>query len=314
MASTSTPSEEKMLNIQRPFSVKLYNQHMDLMDQCVAVYPHRRKNKRWYIKVFFTVNAWHLQHVWSGRDGSSALQGTCSSCAHKCRIQSRYAEEKDPVPPHLGSAEQCPRHPLRSGPGNHWPQLTGAKHANRCQDAACTRRTKYICMQCRVALCPGCFVPWVLCALGALRPGCFAPWVLCALGALCPRCFVLCALGALCPGRFVPWALCALGALCPGRFVLCALGALRFVLWALCALGALCFVPWALCALCSGRFVPWVLCALGALCFVPWALCALGALCFVPWALCALCSGRFAPWVLCALGALPITMVDRKVK
>lgn len=34
--------EKKMLNIQRPFSVKLYNEHMggvDLMDQCVKILP-----------------------------------------------------------------------------------------------------------------------------------------------------------------------------------------------------------------------------------------------------------------------------------
>ncbi|KAL7848802.1 hypothetical protein SRHO_G00204250 [Serrasalmus rhombeus] len=46
---------------------------------------------------------------------------------------------------------------IRYTPGNHWPQLKEAKNASRCQDAACTRRTKYICMQCLVALCPGCF-------------------------------------------------------------------------------------------------------------------------------------------------------------
>ncbi|KAI4789529.1 hypothetical protein KUCAC02_035183 [Chaenocephalus aceratus] len=43
------------------------------------------------------------------------------------------------------------------GSGTRWPQLTEAEHANRCQGAACTRRTKYICMQGRVASCPGCF-------------------------------------------------------------------------------------------------------------------------------------------------------------
>ena len=64
--------EKKMLNIPRPFSVKLYNQHIggvDLIDQCVAMYPHRRRNKRWYIRVLFhfldmtNVNAWHLYRM-----------------------------------------------------------------------------------------------------------------------------------------------------------------------------------------------------------------------------------------------------------
>ncbi|KAF3834759.1 hypothetical protein F7725_027317 [Dissostichus mawsoni] len=103
VAQRWSKKEKKMLNIQRPFSVKLYNQHMggvDLMDQCVAMYPHRRKNKRWYIKVFFhfldvtTVNAWHLTKY-----GSSALQGICSSCAHKCRIHQDTRKRKPSATP-----------------------------------------------------------------------------------------------------------------------------------------------------------------------------------------------------------------------
>ncbi|XP_023688120.2 uncharacterized protein [Paramormyrops kingsleyae] len=46
---------------------------------------------------------------------------------------------------------------MRFGPGNHWPRLTEAKNAKRCHDRACRRKTKYACMQCLVALCPGCF-------------------------------------------------------------------------------------------------------------------------------------------------------------
>ncbi|KAI4810885.1 hypothetical protein KUCAC02_013812 [Chaenocephalus aceratus] len=105
VAQRWSKKEKKMLNIQRPFSVKLYNQHMggvDLMDQCVAmIHQDTRKRK--------------------------------TQCKSK-------------APPEI-----------RFGSGNHWPQLTEANNANRCQDAACTRRTKYIGMQCRVALCPGCF-------------------------------------------------------------------------------------------------------------------------------------------------------------
>ncbi|KAL6470510.1 hypothetical protein MHYP_G00216290 [Metynnis hypsauchen] len=46
---------------------------------------------------------------------------------------------------------------VRFSTGKHWPKLTKVKNANRYHDAACTRKTKYICMQCHVALCPGCF-------------------------------------------------------------------------------------------------------------------------------------------------------------
>lgn len=49
---------QKRKRIKRPYSVMLYNQHMggvDVMDQCVAKYPHRGKNKQWYIQLFFDV-------------------------------------------------------------------------------------------------------------------------------------------------------------------------------------------------------------------------------------------------------------------
>ena len=61
--------KKTMMMVQKQFSVALYNQHMggvELVDQCLAMYPHRRRNKRWYIRVFFRfldvtiINAWRL--------------------------------------------------------------------------------------------------------------------------------------------------------------------------------------------------------------------------------------------------------------
>ncbi|KAJ4930745.1 hypothetical protein JOQ06_025053 [Pogonophryne albipinna] len=168
VAQRWSKKEKKMLNIQRPFSVKLYNQHMggvDLMDQCVAMYPHRRKNKWWYIKVFFhfldvtTVNAWHLYKM-SGPEQMDLLHFKASVAralinAGSIKIHGRGRPSATPPRKRRAVSKAPPE--IRFGSGNHWPQLTEAKNANRCQDAACTRRTKYICMQCRVALCPGCF-------------------------------------------------------------------------------------------------------------------------------------------------------------
>ncbi|KAG9262590.1 piggyBac transposable element-derived protein 3-like, partial [Astyanax mexicanus] len=159
----------RMLNIQRPFSVKLYNQHMggvDLMDQCVAMYPHRRRNKRWYIRVFFhfldvtTVNAWLLYRM-SGNEAKDLLHFKASIAralinAGSVKIHTRGRPSATPPPAKRRAVSKAPPE-IRYAHGNHWPQLKEAKNASRCQDAACTRRTKYICMQCLVALCPGCF-------------------------------------------------------------------------------------------------------------------------------------------------------------
>uniref|UniRef100_A0A3B5LTQ1 PiggyBac transposable element-derived protein domain-containing protein n=1 Tax=Xiphophorus couchianus TaxID=32473 RepID=A0A3B5LTQ1_9TELE len=133
--------EQAKISVQRPYSVALYNQHMggvDLVDQCVAMYPHRRRNKRWYIRVFFhfldvtVVNAWRL-YLMSGLEKMNLLIFKASVALTKVPSEVRFSA------------------------GNHWPELTQVKNANRCHNAACTRKTKYICMQCHVALCPGCF-------------------------------------------------------------------------------------------------------------------------------------------------------------
>uniref|UniRef100_A0A3Q3J369 PiggyBac transposable element-derived protein domain-containing protein n=1 Tax=Monopterus albus TaxID=43700 RepID=A0A3Q3J369_MONAL len=134
----------------------LYNQHMggvDLIDQCVAMYPHRCRNKRWYIGVFFhfldvtMVNAWRL-YLMSGLEKMNLLffkASVARALINAGSLQQSRRGRPSATPPPVCT-------------GNHWPQLTEVKNANRCHDAACTRKTKYICMQCCVPLCPGCFV------------------------------------------------------------------------------------------------------------------------------------------------------------
>ncbi|CAK6971138.1 piggyBac transposable element-derived protein 3-like%2C partial [Scomber scombrus] len=102
VAQRWSKKEKRIINVQRPFSVKLYNQHMggvDVMDQCVATYPHRRKNKRWYIRVFFhfldvtLVNPWHLYRL-SGNEAKDLLHFKASAAhafinAGSMKIRSR---------------------------------------------------------------------------------------------------------------------------------------------------------------------------------------------------------------------------------
>uniref|UniRef100_A0A3B4XHS3 PiggyBac transposable element-derived protein domain-containing protein n=1 Tax=Seriola lalandi dorsalis TaxID=1841481 RepID=A0A3B4XHS3_SERLL len=136
--------KKKMLKVQRPFAVKLYNQHMggvDQMDQMVATYPHRRRNKRWYITVFFhlvdvaVVNAWFLYRM-SGNEAKDLLHFKASTARALINAGSRRAVVK--VPPEV-----------RYAPGNHWPKLNVTN--------AMPRRTKYTCLQCDVFVCPDCF-------------------------------------------------------------------------------------------------------------------------------------------------------------
>ncbi|XP_027899099.1 piggyBac transposable element-derived protein 2-like [Xiphophorus couchianus] len=161
--------EQAKISVQRPYSVALYNQHMggvDLVDQCVAMYPHRRRNKRWYIRVFFhfldvtVVNAWRL-YLMSGLEKMNLLIFKASVA--RALINSGSGQQKRkgrpsgaPPPAKCRAVTKVPSE-VRFSAGNHWPELTQVKNANRCHNAACTRKTKYICMQCHVALCPGCF-------------------------------------------------------------------------------------------------------------------------------------------------------------
>lgn len=144
VANRWVKKEKMMMMVQKTFSVALYNQHMggvDLVDQCLAIYPHRRRNKRWYIRVFFhfldvtIVNAWPLYLM----SGLERMRPSGTPQRVKRSTVTKVARE------------------VRFGTGYHWPQLTEEKNTNRCHDAACKWKTKYICMQCCVPLCPGCF-------------------------------------------------------------------------------------------------------------------------------------------------------------
>ncbi|XP_063818872.1 piggyBac transposable element-derived protein 2-like [Pseudophryne corroboree] len=161
--------EKELIHIPRPFAVKLYNTHIrgvNLMDQCVAMYPHRRKNRRWYIRVFFhfldvtCVNAWLLYRM-SGFNDMNLLDFKASiarALINAGCMEQRRRERSSETPPPLKRRAVSKAPPeIRFSVGHHWPKLTDAKHANRCHDVACTRKTKYICMQCLEPLCPGCF-------------------------------------------------------------------------------------------------------------------------------------------------------------
>uniref|UniRef100_A0A3B4D6W9 PiggyBac transposable element-derived protein domain-containing protein n=1 Tax=Pygocentrus nattereri TaxID=42514 RepID=A0A3B4D6W9_PYGNA len=115
VAQRWSKKEKQMLNIQRPFSMKLYNQHMGGASIARAL-----------------INAGSMKIHTRGRPSATPPRAK------------RKAVSK--APPEI-----------QYTPGNHWPQLKEAINASRCQDAACTRRTKYIYVQCHVALCPGCF-------------------------------------------------------------------------------------------------------------------------------------------------------------
>uniref|UniRef100_A0A3B1KJ79 PiggyBac transposable element-derived protein domain-containing protein n=1 Tax=Astyanax mexicanus TaxID=7994 RepID=A0A3B1KJ79_ASTMX len=160
----------RMLNIQRPFSVKLYNQHMggvDLMDQCVAMYPHRRRNKRWYIRVFFhfldvtTVNAWLLYRM-SGNEAKDLLHFKASIAralinAGSVKIHTRGRPSATPPPAKRRAVSKAPPRsgmPMETtGPSSRkqkMPADAKMQHAHE-------EPSNILSCSGLVALCPGCF-------------------------------------------------------------------------------------------------------------------------------------------------------------
>ncbi|KAJ0064564.1 hypothetical protein NL108_009768 [Boleophthalmus pectinirostris] len=130
------------------------------------MYPHRRRNKRWYIRVFFhlldvsIVNAWCL-YLMSGLEKMKLLLFKASVARALINSgtlqQSKRGRPSGTPQPVKRTAVTNVVREVRFGTGYHWPQLIKVKNANRCHDAACTWKTKYICMHCCVPLCPGCF-------------------------------------------------------------------------------------------------------------------------------------------------------------
>ena len=107
-----------------------------------------------------TLNAWLLYQM-SGNEEKDLLYFKASVACAWINAGSVKIHTSDrpsaTLPPVKQRAVSRAPPEIRYAPKNHWPQLTEAKNASRCQGAVCTQRTKYICMQCLIALCGRCF-------------------------------------------------------------------------------------------------------------------------------------------------------------
>lgn len=165
---------KSVIDIGRPHAVKMYNTHMggvDLMDSLVGLYPHKQRNIRWYMRIFFHLlnvtvnNAWLLWRkdnhesmdllefkssiasnlIYSGRASSTSKKGRpqnnspVSSFQHKKRKIFTVSNE------------------LRYDGGKHYPKKSDGKFALKCKNVNCSSKTRYMCNRCSVYLCPECF-------------------------------------------------------------------------------------------------------------------------------------------------------------
>lgn len=164
-------STKTIIEIPRPFSVGIYNKNMggvDLLDQLLALYPLRRRNKRWYIRIFMhfldvaVINAWILFRR-TTNPNMTLLEFKASVGRALINMGNRTNKRGRPrsaTPPESILKKKKPNHhtpsEIRKDGIGHWPILTDIKNARRCHSAACTRKTKYMCKKCKQPCCPNC--------------------------------------------------------------------------------------------------------------------------------------------------------------
>lgn len=163
--------EKKFIEIQRPYSIELYNKHMggvDLMDSLVALYRNDVRNKRWYMRIFYhmlnvtVVNSWILWK-WEKYEALDLLefksriatgliyQGKAEMMKKKRGRPSDESQE----PKKKRVSHSVPKE-LRLDGGQHYPKKSTESHANRCRDSQCKSKTRFQCGTCKVPVCPQC--------------------------------------------------------------------------------------------------------------------------------------------------------------
>ncbi|KAF2890508.1 hypothetical protein ILUMI_15665 [Ignelater luminosus] len=161
-----------MILINRPFAVGFYNKNMggvDLLDQLLALYPSRRRNKRWYIRVLMhfldvvVVNAWILFKQ-NGNTKHDLLEFKTSVGRALINIGTnnvnRKGRPRSVTPPSILKPRKPSYHApdkIRKDQFGHWPKLTDIKNARRCHSKTCSRKTKHICKRCNEPCCLDCF-------------------------------------------------------------------------------------------------------------------------------------------------------------
>lgn len=74
--------EKTMISVQRPFTINMGG--VDLVDQCVTMYPHRRRNKRVHPSVFFFIFWMWLLLMPGVSTWRLDLQSFWGLCTNKC--------------------------------------------------------------------------------------------------------------------------------------------------------------------------------------------------------------------------------------
>ena len=151
--------KKSKIQVSQPKVFHSYNKHMggvDQMDQYVATYRTRMRQKKWWWPIFSyfldvtVVNAWLLFRKVNPHNSSEPLLNYRRSLA--LTLLKRHGSS-----PHQGKIAPLPSKDVRFDGKNHWPM----ENENQRRCANCTGKAKFICSKCNIGLHPDtCFVAY----------------------------------------------------------------------------------------------------------------------------------------------------------
>ena len=157
--------EKATASVERPASVKLYNNYMggvDKADMMLALYRTKYRCRKWYQRIALhlisqcAVNAWIIYREMGGL--KSYLDFLTEICVTlmvgKPQSDDSDEDQPEPLPPPKKrmKASNIPE-AIRYDKYDHWPILLDMPNAQRCKMDGCKKKTMFMCSKCNVYLC-----------------------------------------------------------------------------------------------------------------------------------------------------------------
>lgn len=146
--------------VSQPKVVWNYNKGMggvDKTDMLISLYRNKMKGKKWYRRVFFhfmdmaVVNAWLLFRSVTGSNQQLAFFKLEIATCLLAGVSPNRNDETNNRERQVSAANVPPD--VRYDMTGHFFQKMELKNAQRCKMPACTSKTRFICIKCKLYLC-----------------------------------------------------------------------------------------------------------------------------------------------------------------
>lgn len=152
-----SPAEKRRVRVPQPAAISAYNKNMggvDMMDQAIAVYRSRIRQKKWWWPIFAylldasVVNAWKLNKAILKNQ-----RCVVTLLSFRRHLIALHYLKKYGAPSSQGRQVALPSTSIRLDGLNHWPQSIPSQR--RC--AQCSGKALFICSKCQIDLHSKCF-------------------------------------------------------------------------------------------------------------------------------------------------------------